>query len=136
LGKIIWRHVGMIAALIALLALVGGCPIRALFGIPCPGCGLSRAWWEAIRLNFSAAFRYHPLWLPAPFLLLYAIHFRVLPARFRPRNTCVVLILCACAYGLLYLYRILIAHDAVLQPDFSNALFPVLFDKIRSFVYT
>ena len=41
--------------------LLTGCPFRFLTGIPCPGCGMTRAVWALIRLDFSAAFRYHPL---------------------------------------------------------------------------
>ncbi len=136
MAKTVWRHIAIVAALVALLTLAGGCPIKALFGVPCPGCGLTRAWWEAMHFRFGEAFSYHPLWLPAPFLLLYAIHLQVLPARFQSRLAKAVLILSAIAYSSLYLYRIFIVHDPLLQPDFSNALFPILFDKIRAFVYT
>ncbi len=39
------------------------CPIRFLTGISCPGCGMTRAWLSALRLDFAAAFAYHPLWV-------------------------------------------------------------------------
>ncbi len=43
------------------------CPIRFLSGISCAGCGMSRAWLSLLRLVFSRAFWYHPLfWLPVP----------------------------------------------------------------------
>lgn len=54
--------VSAVAAAVALLYLSGiGCPIRFLFGIPCPGCGVTRACEAALRGNFEEAFRWHPL---------------------------------------------------------------------------
>ena len=39
------------------------CPIRFLTGISCPGCGMTRALLSALRMDFQAAFYYHPLWV-------------------------------------------------------------------------
>ena len=49
------------------------CVIRTIIGIPCPGCGLSRAWLAALRLELSAAFSYHPLFWTVPLLGLYML---------------------------------------------------------------
>lgn len=48
------------------------CPIRLLFGISCPGCGMTRAWLSLFQLNISKAFYYHPLFFLAP-VFLYII---------------------------------------------------------------
>lgn len=54
------------------------CPIRFVTGISCAGCGMSRAWLSLLRLDFSAAFHYHPLfWLPVPAALLFWFRNRV-----------------------------------------------------------
>ncbi len=37
------------------------CPLRALAGIPCPGCGLTRALVAALRGDLAASLRFHPL---------------------------------------------------------------------------
>lgn len=47
--------------LIFLYAVMIGCPIYRLFGTACPGCGMTRAFFFAMRLDFQAAFQYHPL---------------------------------------------------------------------------
>lgn len=53
------------------LVLDTGCLFRRLTGIPCPGCGMTRAFLAAFRLDFSEAFRMHPLWpLPVPVFLV------------------------------------------------------------------
>ena len=49
------------------------CVIRWVTGIPCIGCGLSRAWLAALRLDFSSAFRYHPMFWSIPILALFAL---------------------------------------------------------------
>jgi hypothetical protein len=37
------------------------CPSAALLGIPCPGCGLTRATLALFHGDFAAALRFHPL---------------------------------------------------------------------------
>lgn len=46
------------------------CPIRAVIGIPCPGCGLTRAWLAAFQLDFYAAILHHPMFWSIPLLYL------------------------------------------------------------------
>lgn len=47
-----------------------GCPLRFLFGICCPGCGMTRAIIAIINLKFKEAFVYHPMVFSLPLLLL------------------------------------------------------------------
>ena len=63
--------VALIAALYTALHFLGvGCPIKALTGVSCAGCGMSRAWLALLRLDLSSAFAYHPpFWLPVPVAL-------------------------------------------------------------------
>ena len=49
------------------------CLIKTSIGIPCPGCGMTRAWIEAISLNFHEAFKFHPLFLLAPVIIILII---------------------------------------------------------------
>ena len=67
-----------VVLLYALLSAVGvGCPIKYLLGISCPGCGMTRACLNALRLDFAAAFYYHPLWvLLLPFAVAFALLWR------------------------------------------------------------
>ena len=39
------------------------CMIRNVTGYPCPGCGMTRAHIEVLKLNFKKAFYYHPLFI-------------------------------------------------------------------------
>lgn len=49
------------------------CVLRRVTGIPCPGCGLSRAWLAVLRLDFVQAFRYHPMFWSIPVFGLYIL---------------------------------------------------------------
>lgn len=66
--------------MLAVLAVLTGstlCPVAALTGTPCPGCGMTRAVVALARGDLSAAWRWHPL---APLVAGYAagtaIHWR------------------------------------------------------------
>ena len=64
-----WKKVLLWTLLLAVLILFLdlGCIFRKVTGIPCPGCGMTRAHLAALRLDFQSAFFYHPLWfLPIP----------------------------------------------------------------------
>lgn len=51
------------------------CPFYNIFHIPCPGCGLSRAYDELIHLNFRQSIRYNILAIP---ILLFLISYFIL----------------------------------------------------------
>lgn len=45
------------------------CPFKVITGIPCPGCGMTRALAAAMRGQFERAFDFHPLFPLVPVLL-------------------------------------------------------------------
>ena len=69
-AELIRRALSCIGALfiawLALYLLDIGCVFRLMTGIPCPGCGMTRAWLAALRLDFAAAIAYHPLFWVVP----------------------------------------------------------------------
>ncbi len=38
------------------------CPLDYIFGIPCPACGITRAFLSLLKGDIRMAFYYHPLW--------------------------------------------------------------------------
>lgn len=84
------RRVASLCAAIAVGALVLlltdiGCVFKLVTGLSCPGCGMTRAWLSAFRLDFSAAFAYHPLFWVVPFAIVVAC-VEELPATELPRR--------------------------------------------------
>jgi Protein of unknown function (DUF2752) len=56
-----------VAALAALPPLQGGvslCPVAVFTGVPCPGCGMTRAFSHLVNGDLSSALDFHPLVIP------------------------------------------------------------------------
>lgn len=78
-AKLILLHLFLIGAMAGGLSLMsrifgGVCPMRMIFHIPCPFCGMTRAHLALLRLDFRGAFAEHPLFLfglPYLFLLFH-----------------------------------------------------------------
>ena len=69
-----YKQLAMLVAALAVLLVILHvlqipCIIKYLTGVSCPGCGMTRACISALRLDFQAAFFYHPLWIALPFSL-------------------------------------------------------------------
>ena len=48
-----------------------GCVFQRLFGIICPGCGMTRAVLSILRFDFMSAFEYHGMFWSLPICALY-----------------------------------------------------------------
>ena len=59
----------MIGAVVAVLWLFRlPCPILALTGIPCPGCGMTRAYLSLLQGDVAAAFSYNAMFWAVPLM--------------------------------------------------------------------
>lgn len=98
------------SALLTALALVGmlalytllhiPCPIKAVTGVSCAGCGMTRAWISALQLQFADAFAFHPLfWVVPVVLVLWLCRKRF------PKVAYSLLAVIAAADILLYIFR-------------------------------
>lgn len=60
---------------VALMYVTGvGCIIKRVTGIPCPGCGMTRALSAALRFDFRTAFSYHAMFWALPLMYLFLIY--------------------------------------------------------------
>lgn len=60
----------LVIALLTLIVLFYKCPVKSVFGIPCPGCGMTRAYQALMSGNLSGAFNWHPLF-PIPIITIW-----------------------------------------------------------------
>lgn len=60
-------------ALLGVLRWGRGCLFRNFTGIPCPGCGMTRAWLAALRFDFAEAFHHHSMFWSVPVLILFCL---------------------------------------------------------------
>ncbi len=64
---------GGVAAIIAVMNLIFGgcCPLKLIFDLDCPFCGMTRAHIAALRFDFKTAFEFHSLFfLGLPYLFI------------------------------------------------------------------
>ena len=98
------------------------CPLHYLIGIPCPGCGFTRACMTALTLHFKEAFYDHPLFfLVIPGVVYYGLYyFKIF--RFSKKIEEVIFILLIIAFFLTYIIRIKMGSEIV-SIDLKSSLF-------------
>ncbi len=99
----------VITLYIAFFATGIGCPIKFITGISCAGCGMTRAYLALLRLNFSEAFHYHPLfWLPPIFLAILYNKNKIKPQIYKIFIFTIVVMFC-----IVYAYRLISKDNTV-----------------------
>lgn len=116
-----------------------GCPIKYLTGISCAGCGMTRAWLSVLKLDFSMAFYYHPLFFIPPIamvviLLKYnvfelpsSLHFSKKTAS---RVYHYILIFIILLFITIYFIRIINPNDSIVVIDIKNSAIWRLLRKV------
>lgn len=97
------------------------CPIKYLFGLSCPTCGMTRALINAFQFNFKEAFYYHLFW---PFLLIgFIVHilytFNIIKINKKYIYICLYIL---CFLNLIYYFYRLFNGSDVVYFDFSESL--------------
>jgi len=60
--------IGGAALALSLFIGISPCIMYHIIGVPCPACGLTRAFISVARFDFRQAFAYHPLFIFVPFV--------------------------------------------------------------------
>lgn len=114
--RISHRAIKLLSIIIAVpivLLLLYHCPFKRLFGVPCPGCGMTRALFAGVLSSLKLAFYYHPL---VPFLLPISLYvgLRLFGGmRVSPRNEAIYIVVLFLFFLITYIARML-AGDPVL----------------------
>lgn len=116
----IWKIVTVALLLGASLIIFYHCPFRYFLGIPCPGCGMTRALLALLRLDIEGAFYYHPLFpaaiLAAVYLALDYLEIFRLPHKVKTRILAAV-----CALFLITYVIRLAAGSPVVQLSWEDS---------------
>lgn len=96
-----------------------GCPIRYFTGVCCPGCGMTRAVWSALCLDFPSALHYHPLVFLLPFAALFLLFQKKIPRRLFYAAWAG----CIAAFLGVYLFRLLSGSQVVYARPEEGVLF-------------
>ncbi len=115
-------HIILPFTVIAVFYLTFGCPIRFFTGIACPGCGMTRAVFALLRLDFSTALEMHPLVFLLPVAVIIYLFRRRIPKK-------AMTALCISALVLLtavYIVR-LNGQSNVVYADFESGLIYKIF---------
>ena len=89
-----------------------GCLFRYLFAIPCPCCGMTRAFWALVELDAGAYLYYHALALPTLFGIWLVAHAKLFKHKRTLFVISVLLLLCNLAY---YFSRF---KELIISPQF------------------
>ena len=97
------------------------CPFSFLLGIPCPFCGMTRAFLCVLKGDFIEAFYFHPLW---PLVIVAGIIFILVKIKVLKLSGKAVNILAFIAAFLFLLCFILrhVYHSPIVQIDLSKGI--------------
>ena len=108
-----------------------GCPIRWLTGIPCPGCGMTRALCALLKLDFSGAFYFHPMIYPLlVFVPWYFFSDSHTPHRKKIRNLLLTVIIILAFF--VWIYRIF-HEDSLLRIDLADSIMIKCLKRMQEF---
>lgn len=121
-----------IGIIMLLLSITGiGCPIKTFTGISCAGCGMSRALFSLIHLEFKEAFYYHPLIFIMP--MLVPLFFFWEKISFKKRNLIVGFFVIAFLF--VYILRLINQQDDVVVINIENGWFFLVAQKFLSLFF-
>lgn len=117
----LWKICLVALLLGASLLIFYHCPLLYTVGIPCPGCGMTRALFALLRLDLAEAFYYHPLFpvviLAAVYLMLEYLEILRFSYKVKQR-----LLIAICALFLITYVIRLAAGSPVVQPCWEDSL--------------
>ncbi|HZK38609.1 MAG TPA: DUF2752 domain-containing protein [Clostridia bacterium] len=109
-----------------------GCPTKRFFGISCPACGMGRAHMAILHGDIRGAFAAHPLfWLAIPLIFLF-LHSNVFNFHISKKALTVIGIASIIVLLVVYLLRVFVFRDPMVQPDFEHSILYRFFETVKS----
>lgn len=99
------------------------CPLYNIVGIPCPSCGMTRAFFSLLHGDFKMAFAFHPMWWTIPLVICVVIFRNTRFGRvlFRPWAAWVLLAIFIVTYAVRMFY--LFPNIAPMQYNYDCILY-------------
>lgn len=107
-----------------------GCPIKFFTGISCMGCGMTRALYAVLRLDFNMAFYYHPLFVLTFFIPVYFIFQDKLEKRVRKFLGWTFILL----FIIVYFIRLIDGDNEIVNIDIRNGFIAKVVKSIYYFI--
>lgn len=112
---------------ISLLAYVLGinlCPFYTTTGIPCPSCGMTRAFVSLMHFNLSDAFMYNPLFIFLPILFIPTI-FNLFGLNFSKANAKIFYITILAIVIVIWIIRLIMffPHTVPMTYNYDSAFY-------------
>lgn len=99
------------------------CPIKFVTGISCAGCGMTRAWISALRLDFARAFYYHPIFPLGPLIPFIMVFKKYLNVKVFKAIELTLII----SFATVYIYRLVFSDHVVVAFDpLNNVAFRII----------
>jgi len=97
------------------------CPIKYLFGIPCPTCGMTRAFYSIFSLDIKKAFYYHALWPIVIIGIIVFILYKFKIIKLKQKDIDLLIYLLIFLLLFYYIYRH-ITHSPIVKINIQNSL--------------
>lgn len=111
------------------------CVYKNIFGIPCPGCGMTRSYQALFQLDLHQAFYYHPLFFLVPVIILFVgLQFVVLKKKGQQKSWIEWILYAIIALFIgIYVYRMILYFPHTAPMDFyDQGLIPrVISESLR-----
>ena len=113
----------LVVTMLFVLAVTGvyKCPMDYIFGIPCPMCGITRAFIALTHGDIREAFYYHPLWPVAVIAgIFYLLHFFEIIKINRRTTDILCFMICLLLIGCFAMRHVL--HSPVVRIHYETSL--------------
>lgn len=107
-----------------------GCPIKFITGISCAGCGMTRAWISVLKLDFTQAFHFHPLfWIIPPIGIFFFFKERLSPKTARFIMCSLVML-----FTTVYIIRMISPEDTVVKIELYESVVWRFLERMREII--
>lgn len=120
-NTIIIATVTIVAVALLILLDIYKCPLDYILGIPCPMCGMTRAFIAAVSGDIISAFHYHPLWIVIILGVLFIILYELRVIRIPKIAFNIICVILGVLLVLCYIVRLLL-HSDIVMPHFETSL--------------